>query len=62
MTTEVVLEALNSLGDEFAIAEKFGVTRTAARQWLAEKFPPGRVLELYHHCGRAYDLEELLAK
>jgi hypothetical protein len=62
MTTEVVIEAIESLGPRREAAELFGVTEVAIGQWINDAFPPARTLELYNHCNRAYDLAELLAK
>jgi predicted transcriptional regulator len=62
MTTEVVKEALGTLGSQKQIAAAFGVTPMAVSLWLSDKFPPSRVLELYNLCGARYDLKELLAK
>ena len=62
MTTEVVVEALESLGSQADIARLFKVSDMAVSKWINKSFPPSRTLELYHHCDRQYDLCELLAK
>ena len=61
MTTAVVKEALRTLGNQRQIADIFEVTPMAVSLWFSDKFPPSRVLELYNHCDKRYDLEELLS-
>lgn len=62
MTTKIQAEALRTIGNQRKIAEAFDVTPMAVSLWLSDKFPPSRVLELYHLCDKRYDIEELLAK
>jgi hypothetical protein len=62
MTTEVVIEAIDSIGTRIEVANLFGVSEQAVGQWVNEKFPPSRILDLYNFCGKRYDLEELLAR
>jgi len=62
MTTEIQKEALRSIGAPRDIAKAFDVTPMAVSLWLSNKFPPSRVLELYHLCDKRYDIEELLEK